>query len=320
MSELEQAESASSATAARALAPGDVGDVHGIALIDSAPVQRERRRRGLVGAALRMWRTRIGLFIVTVLVLTAIAGPWIAPHGATEGVGAPNTRDVEGLVFGTDRLGQDVWSRFLLGGRTILVLAVLATFIGLAVGVTIGLVAAYNRRRLDNVLMRSVDIMFAFPGLLIALAAVTTLGRKAWVIVLIVALTAIPRVARVTRGSALGVVERDFVGAAEALGESRTHILTAEVLPNVAGPMLVEANLRLTYSIVLIGTLGFLGFGPGLNDADWAQMINENRLALSQQPWGTLLPVFAIGLLTVGVGLVADGLGRAVAGIDRGRV
>jgi len=307
------------ATAARAIAPGDLGDVHGVAVIESAPVLPVRRRRGLFRAALRMWRTRIGLLIVTLLVLTAIMGPWFAPHGQTEFVGTPNTREVDGLLFGTDKLGQDVWSRFLYGGRQLLGMAVLATLIGLVVGVTIGLVAAYNRRRLDNVLMRSVDIMFAFPGLLIALAAVTTLGRKAWVIVLIVAITAIPRVARVTRGSALGVVERDFVGAAEALGESRTHILAAEVLPNVAGPMLVEANLRLTYSIILIGTLGFLGFGPGLNEADWAQMINENRLALSEQPWGTLLPALAIGLLTVGVGMIADGLGRAVAGIDRGR-
>jgi peptide/nickel transport system permease protein len=135
--------------------------------------------------------------------------------------------------------------------------------------------------------------------------------------VLVVALTAIPRVARVVRGAALGVVERDFVGAAEALGESRVRILAGEVLPNVSGPLLVEANLRLTYSIAIIGTLGFLGFSTSLNRADWAQMINENRLALSTQPWGTVLPMLAIALLTVGVGLVADGLGRSVAGIDR---
>jgi peptide/nickel transport system permease protein len=91
------------------------------------------------------------------------------------------------------------------------------------------------------------------------------------------------------------------------------------VLPNVAGPLLVEANLRVTYTIILIGTLGFLGLGTALNQADWAQMINENRLALSTQPWGVVLPVLTIGLLTVGMGLIADGLGRAIAGIDRGR-
>jgi peptide/nickel transport system permease protein len=273
--------------------------------------------RGIFRTALGLWRTRIGLLIVGTLVAIAIIGPTVAPHDPTDFVGTPNTRNVDGLLFGTDYLGQDVWSRVLAGGRTILGLAVASTLIGLVVGLAIGLVAAYNRRRLDNVLMRTMDILLAFPNLLLALVAVTTLGRRAWVIVLIVSLTAVPRVARVARGAALGVVERDFIGAAEALGESRVRILGSEILPNVAGPLLVEANLRLTYSIILIGSLGFLGFSTALNQPDWALMINENRLALSTQPWGTILPALAIGLLTVGVGLIADGFGRAVAGIDR---
>jgi peptide/nickel transport system permease protein len=283
------------------------------------PAAPTSRTRGIFRTALGLWRTRIGLVLVLIVVGIAIVGPWVAPHGATEFVGPPNTRNVPGLRFGTDALGQDVWSRFLLGGRTILVLAVVSTAIGLVVGVMIGLVAAYNRGRLDNVLMRSVDVLLAFPSLLLVLVAITTLGRHSWVVILLVALTVIPRVARVTRGTALGVVGRDFVSAAEALGESRTRILGWEVLPNVAGPLLVEASLRLTYTIVLIGTIGFLGLGVGLNQADWAQMINENRPVLSTQPWGTLLPMIAIALVTVGVGLFADGLGRAIAGIDRGR-
>ena len=287
-----------------------------IEVIDTSPPATPR---GIFGTALGLWRTRIGLALIAVVVGTAIIGPWVAPHRPTEFVGTPNTRNVDGILFGTDALGQDVWSRFLHGGRTILVLAVVSTIIGLVVGVVVGLVAAYNRGRLDNFLMRCVDVILAVPSLLLLLVAITTLGRNTGVIILLVALTVIPRVARVTRGAGLGVVERDFVGAAEALGESRTRILGSEVLPNVAGPLLVEASLRLTYSIFLITTIGFLGLGIGLNRADWAQMINENRLALATQPWGTLLPIFAIGLLTVGVGLVADGFGRAVAGIDRGR-
>jgi peptide/nickel transport system permease protein len=283
------------------------------------PVTATARSRGIFRTALRSWRTRAGLVLVSIVVGVAIIGPWIAPHGQTEFVGQPNTRHVEGLVFGTDFLGQDVWSRFLYGGRTILLLAFVSTAIGLVVGTIVGLVAAYDRGRVDNLLMRSIDVLLAFPALLLLLVAITTLGRHYWVVILLVSLTVIPRVARVTRGAALGVVERDFVGAAEALGESRRHILGAEVLPNVAGPLLVEANLRLTYTIILIGTLGFLGLGVALNQADWSQMVNENKLALSTQPWGVLLPVLAIGLLTIGIGLIADGLGRAVAGIDRGR-
>jgi peptide/nickel transport system permease protein len=283
------------------------------------PVTSTAPPRGVFRTALRSWRTRAGLVLVSIVVGIALIGPWFAPHGQTEFVGPPNTRNVEGLLFGTDFLGQDVWSRFLYGGRTILLLAVAATAIGLTVGTVIGLVAAYSRRRLDNVLMRSVDVLIAFPALVLLLVAITTLGRHSWVIILLASFTVIPRVARITRGAALGVVERDFIRAAEALGESRTHILGAEVLPNVAGPLLVEANLRLTYTIILIGTIGFLGLGAALNQADWSQMLNENRTALSVQPWGVVLPVLAIALLTVGIGLIADGLGRAIAGIDRGR-
>ncbi len=244
-------------------------------------------------------------------------GPWLAPYGETEFAGTPNLRDVEGTVFGTDYLGQDVFSRFLHGGRSIIVLSVLSTALALVSGVTIGLLAAYSRGLLDNVLMRLMDINLAFPQLLLTLVAMTTIGPKAWVIVLVVGLTTMPRIARVTRGAAVPVVERDFVSAAEALGESRSRILRSEILPNVSGPLLVEANLRLTYSIAIIASLGFLGFATSVNAADWGLMVQENRGALSVQPWGVVLPAVAIALLTIGTGLVGDGLARAAAGIDR---
>ena len=183
----------------------------------------------------------------------------------------------------------------------------------------IGLTAAYNRGRLDDLLMRLMDTSLAFPQLLMALVALTTLGPRQWLIVLIVGFTTTPRIARITRGAAVPVVERDFIAAAEALGESRWRILWSELLPNVSGPLLVEANLRLTYSIGLIASLGFLGFATKVNAADWGMMVNENRAALVTQPWGTVLPALAIALLTVGTGLIADGLSRATAGIDRAK-
>jgi len=186
-------------------------------------------------------------------------------------------------------------------------------------GGAIGLIAAYNRGRIDDLLMRSMDIVLAFPQLLLALVALTTVGPKSWLIISIVGFTTIPRIARITRGATVPVVERDFVGAAEALGESRFRIITRELLPNVTGPLLVEANLRLTYSIGIIAGLGFLGFATQRNAADWGLMVQENRVALSVQPWGTVLPAIAIALLTIGTGLISDGLARTVAGIDRGR-
>ena len=132
----------------------------------------------------------------------------------------------------------------------------MATLIGFVFGAAIGLIAAYNRGRLDDLLMRFVDVLLAFPQLLLALVALTTVGPKSWLIIAIVGFTTIPRIARITRGAAVPVVERDFISAAEALGESRSRIITRELLPNVTGPLLVEANLRLTYSIGIIAGLG----------------------------------------------------------------
>jgi len=277
------------------------------------------RPSGLVRRAMRLWRTRIGLALLVVVLGVALVGPLFAPHGETEGVGAPNKSNVKGLLFGTDKLGQDVWSRFLLGGRSILLFAIVATAIGLLLGVVVGLFCALNRGALDELLMRSIDIILALPSLLLTLVAITTLGPKTWLIIATVALTTTPRIARVTRGAAIVVVERDFVAAAEALGESRWRILVSELLPNVSAPLLVEANLRLTYSIGIVASLAFLGFSTDVNSANWGTMIQENRLALAVQPWGVVLPTIAIAVLTISTGLLGDGLSRANAGIDRGR-
>ena len=186
-------------------------------------------------------------------------------------------------------------------------------------GVIVGLVAAYSRNWLDDVLMRAMDVILAFPQIMLALVAVTTLGATSWLIVLAVGLTTMPRVARVTRGAAQPVVERDFVAAAEALGVARWRILLGEILPNILSPLMVEASLRLTYSIALIAALAFLGFSTDPNGANWGTMIQENQLALVSQPWGVVLPVVAITLLTIGTSLVGDGVARAAIGIDRGR-
>src|SRR5919201_1628308 len=171
---------------------------------------------------------------------------------------------------------------------------------------------------LDDVLMRGMDVILAFPSIVLALVAVATVGPTLWLLVLAVGLTTAPRVARVTRGASLEIVERDFVQAAEAMGASRRMILLTEILPNILSPLLVEASLRLTYSIGLIAGLSFLGFGLQPPAADWGLMINENRQGLTVQPWGVVLPVIAIALLTIGTSLIGDGLARASAGIERG--
>ena len=258
-------------------------------------------------------RLMSGLVITVLVALMALFGPLFAPYGENEGVGPPFSK----LGFlGTDYLGQDVWSRLLYGGKIVLVIAVLGTLIGMLVGITIGVVAAYTGGWWDEVIMRLNDVALAFPQILLALVVLTAVAQpRAWMIILLVGISHAPRVARVARGVALGIVSRDFVYAAEALGEKRSRVIIAEVLPNMNAPLLAEAGLRLTYSIGLVAALGFLGFSPDPNAANWGQMINENRLALSTQPWAVLAPVLIIGIFTIGTNLMADGIAQLA---DRG--
>jgi peptide/nickel transport system permease protein len=277
------------------------------------------RASSLLRRSLRLWRTRIGVMLVAALALLAIIGPYVAPYGPSTPVGAPNSLPGGKATLGTDYLGQDVLSRLLYGGRSILVTAIVATALGMVVGVVIGLVAAYSRNALDDVLMRGMDVIMAFPQIMLALVAVAIIGPKTWVIVVAIALTTVPRIARVARGAAQPVVERDFIACSEAMGVPRWRILFGELLPNTLGPLMVEASLRVTYSIAVIAALAFLGLAPNPNGANWGTMINENQIALPVQPWGTVAPIIAIALLTMGTGLIGDGIARTAAGIDRSR-
>jgi peptide/nickel transport system permease protein len=154
-------------------------------------------------------------------------------------------------------------------------------------------------------------VTLAFPQILLALLVLTAVNQpRAWMIVILIGVSHAPRVARLARGVALGIVSRDFVYAAEALGEKRSRVIFAEVLPNMNAPLLAEAGLRLTYSIGLVAALGFLGFSTDPGAANWGQMINENRLAMSTQAWGVLAPVLVIGLFTIGTNLMADGIAQ----------
>jgi len=290
-----------------------------VAEAEIAPPLPAVRATSLVRRSLRLWRTRIGLALVGFIVLVAIVGPYVAPYGPSTPVGAPNATPGGKAVLGTDYLGQDVLSRVLYGGRSILVMAVLATALGLIAGTAIGLAAAYSRNALDDTLMRGMDVIMALPQIMLALVAVVIIGPHAWVIVVAIGLTTAPRIARVARGAAQPVVERDFIACSEAMGVPRWRILSGELLPNTLGPLMVEASLRLTYSIALIASLAFLGLSTNPNDANWGLMINENRIVLPVQPWGAVAPIIAIAVLTLGTGLIGDGIARTAAGIDRAR-
>jgi peptide/nickel transport system permease protein len=296
-----------------------VSEVSEVAFADIEAVPTPVRGANLLRRSMRLWRTRIGVALVGLIVLISIIGPYIAPYGPSTPVGVPNANPGGKAVLGTDYLGQDVLSRALYGGRSILVMAVLATALGLIAGGAIGLVAAYSRNALDDTLMRGMDVLLALPQIMLALVAVAIIGPRTWVIVAAIALTTVPRIARVARGAAQPVVERDFIACSEAMGVPRWRIVGGELLPNTLGPLMVEASLRVTYNIAVVAALAFLGLAPDPNGANWGTMIQENQIVLAVQPWGTLAPIIAIGLLTMGTGLIGDGIARTAAGIDRAR-
>jgi len=252
------------------------------------------------------------------VILISAFGPLFSPHDPQEFVTLPFAKSGHGFIFGGDNLGRDVMSQFLNGGWRLLMLSAIATTLGVALGAFLGIVAGYNRGRLDEFIMRTGDVALAFPQLLLALLFISVTGPNLFVVVLLVAVGHAPRVARVMRGATLSVAERDFVASAGALGMPSHRIVLQEILPNVSGPLAVEAGLRLTYSIGLIAGLSFLGLGVQPPTPDWGLMINENRIALTIQPWPVLLPVLAIALVTIGMNLISDGLARANAGVDRG--
>ena len=287
---------------------------------DVAPAAAKRRRREWVQLlldALHYRRTQIGLVLFGFIVFIAAFGPFFAPHSPYAFVTTPFAHPSARALLGGDVIGRDVLSRVLYGGRSVLILAILATALGMAMGVSLGLAAGYARQAIDDVIMRLLDVLLAFPQIVFVLLLVSVLGPRLWLIVLTVGLSHAPRIARVTRGATLEVKERDFVKAAESLGVSRVKIAFTEILPNITSPLLVEFGLRLTYSIGLIAALSFLGFGMQPPACDWGLMINENRVGILVQPYSIFVPVALIAILTIGVNLATDGLSRAMIGIER---
>lgn len=283
-----------------------------------AATGRASRKQNLFRRALKSKRTVLGAILSAAVLALAFLGPYVAPHSPTDFVAPPFSPAGIGGPFGTDNLGRDVLSRFLAGGQTLMILSLVATALGVGFGALVGVLAAYGRGWLDEALMRTGDVALAFPQIVLALLFLSIMGPQPWLLVLMVGLGHLPRVARVVRGAALSVVERDFIKAAESVGIRRWRIMVGEIVPNISSTLAVEFGLRLTYSIGLVAGLSFLGLGMQPPAADWGLMINENRIAMTVSPWSVALPVIAIAILTVGTNLVTDGLAKASIGSDQG--
>lgn len=270
-----------------------------------------------LGHAWRLWHTKVGLSLTLLIVLIGIVGPFFAPHQVSAFVGAPLSLPSGSAPLGSDNLGHDVLSELLNGGRSIIWMSFAATTLAVTVGASLGLTAAYAQNRTDNLIMRALDVSYAFPQLVLVLLFVSMLGHQLWLIVILVAWGFVPGVARVTRGTASGVVTSEYVEAAEVIGVPRRRIITVEILPNLVTPILADYSQRLTWSIGVMASISFLGFGVQPPNTDWGLMVNQNRSALGLQPWAALAPVACIALFTIGTNLLAEGISRTISGVDR---
>jgi peptide/nickel transport system permease protein len=262
----------------------------------------------------------IGLALTLFVVAVAVIGPFVQPHTSTEFITAPFAKPSAQAKLGGDVLGRDVLSRTLEGGWKLLLMAIAATALGIGLGAVAGVSAAYLRGRSDAAIMRTVDVFLAFPQLVFALLLVSIIGPKVWLLIVAVGLSHAPQVARVLRATALEVSERDFVKAVEITGVKRNEVMRKEILPNLITPLMVESGLRLTYSIIIIAGLSFIGFGIQPPGANWGLMINENRIGLTQNYWAVVAPAALIALLTVGVNTLTDAIARVALGVERAEV
>lgn len=267
---------------------------------------------------LRTPKGMVGGILVALIVVLVVAGPLLAPYDPQAIIGSPLLPvGAEGALLGTDYLGHDTLSRFLHGGRLIMLMSLASAVLGVGVGVLLGVVAGYVKGRLGALIMRLLDVLLCFPALVLALLVSSMLGSSEVLVTIIVALSHVPRTARILHAAALRVAERDFVAYAETLGASRRSVILREFLPNLSSFIALELGLRMTWSIGTIASLSYLGLGVQPPAADWGLMINENQQGIMLVVAPVLLPVLAICAATVGVNLLTDAFGQHVAGVDR---
>jgi len=251
----------------------------------------------------------LGGTLLAFIVIAAIVGIWVTPYDPT--VFAVRIRlQPPSLLhpFGTDEFGRDVLSRVLAGAHLSLATGFGAMAISLAVGVPLGLIAAFHKGAVQEVIMRSVDLLIALPPVLLGLLVLAVTPPGLFKTIAAVGLVYVPILVRLTRAVALGLLEEDFVQAARARGEGALPILWHEILPNTWPPIIVECGLRVTFAILLGSALSFLGLGPQPPASEWGLMIAEGRDFLTQAPWVCLAPGLCLCVLLVSVNLVGEGL------------
>lgn len=251
----------------------------------------------------------ISAIVLVLLVLVAVFAGFIAPYAYDDiDVLARLEAPSSAHWFGTDNLGRDLFSRVIYGTQGILTTAVSAALLGVILGACIGMVSGYIGGWFDDIVMRMVDAFLTIPAILFALLLLVTMGSSRWSVILGIGIVYTPVVARVVRSAVLAIKGREFVSAARLRGEKMGYILFQEILPNILGPIVVEASVRISYAVLLTASFGFLGLGVQEPQPDWGLMVSRGREYMQIAPWMVLIPVAAISILVISISLFADAL------------
>src|SRR3984885_8776509 len=251
----------------------------------------------------------VGAGIVLVLLVAAALANIIAPYPfdqmhIRDRFSPPSLH----YLAGTDEYGRDVFSRLLIGSQLSLLLGVVATLISMGIGVPLGLLAGYRRGLTDEVIMRTLDIMMAFPPIMLVLLILAITLPSLLKTAFAIGVLSAPPIGRVTRSVTLDLMSGEFMEAARARGERLHYVLWRELLPNVWPLLMVEASLRVVFAILLGAVLSFLGFGVQPPAADWGLMISDGRAFVDKAPWISLAPGIAMSITVIGISLLGDGL------------
>jgi peptide/nickel transport system permease protein len=251
----------------------------------------------------------VGGALVLVLLAIAALAQWIAPYPYDQ----MHIRDrflppSLHYLAGTDEYGRDVFSRLLFGSQLSLALGVTATLISMGIGVPLGLIAGYRRGVTDELITRTLDVMMAFPPIMLVLLILAVTPPSLMKTAIAIGVLAVAPIARVTRSVTLDLMSGEFIEAARARGERLRYMLMRELLPNVWPVLMVEASLRVVFAVLLGAVLSFLGFGVQPPAADWGLMISNGRAFVDTAPWISLAPGIAMSITVIAISLVGDGL------------